>query len=123
VLEHQGRPNQPVVHIATLLQRRYKVAVLSNASVRLESRLANGWGDMERFDAVITSGRTGTTKDDVAIFGKAAAALSLAPESCFHVDDDRWNVETAKRAGFRAIHYDGNDRALEAGLRGAGLEW
>lgn len=123
VLEDHGQPNEPVVRIALLLQARYRVGVISNASARLETRLVNGWGEVKRFDTVVTSGRVGTTKDEVAIFRFAARQLGLPANACFHVDDDRWNVETARRAGFGGVHYSGDDEELDAALRKAGLEW
>ncbi len=123
VLEDYGRPNEPVVELARRLQETYKVGVLSNASVRLEARLQNGWGAIERFDAVITSGRTGLEKPFKPIYLYAAKALDLPPEACVHVDDSPGHVEGARRAGLHAIFYTGDTSALERELRELGLAW
>ena len=123
VLELNHQPNDPVVDLARRLNERYRIGVISNASVRLEERLQNGWGTIASFDAVITSGRTGGTKSGVAIFKHAAERVGLPPVSCVHIDDMPENVDGARRAGFNAVLYTGDFAALEEELRQIGMKW
>jgi HAD superfamily hydrolase (TIGR01509 family) len=123
VLEDRGRPQPGVTELASRLRRHYLVGVISNASERLEGRLRNGWGAIDGFDAVITSGRTGHQKPSAPIFGHAAWTLGLQPPACVHVDDSPGHVEGARHAGFHAVLFTGDIAASEDDLREIGLRW
>ena len=78
-----------------------RVAILSNASTRLEHDLAEA-GVTEHVDAVFSSARLGLAKPDPAIYLDVAAALGVAPGACLFVDDQAVNITGAREAGMFA---------------------
>lgn len=96
-----------------------RVAILSNASTRLEADL-EGEGVVDAVDAVLSSARLGLAKPDAAIFAAAAEALGVAPGECLFVDDQPVNVAGARAAGMAAEVFMGAP-ALATLLRHAGL--
>jgi putative hydrolase of the HAD superfamily len=79
----------------------HRVAILSNASTRLEHDLASA-GVTEQVDAVLSSARLGLAKPDPAIYVEAAAALAVEPGECLFVDDQAVNITGAREAGMAA---------------------
>lgn len=78
-----------------------RVAILSNASTRLEHDLAAA-GVTDEVDAVLSSARLGLAKPDPAIYVQAAAALGVEPGACLFVDDQATNITGAREAGMAA---------------------
>jgi putative hydrolase of the HAD superfamily len=87
-----------VLEIVRAARLRFTVALLSNATTRLEHDLASLGLDGE-FDAVFNSSRLGVAKPDPSIFQIACARLGTAPGQCAFIDDSLPNVEAAERAG------------------------
>ena len=112
-----------VVSLAERLRESYIVGVLSNSTLRLEKELLEGNGIHDIFHVVINSARVGIAKPDAGIYHHAAKAVGIEPSACVHIDDLPHNVEGAREAGFQAVHYAGDFAALEAALRGLGVEW
>lgn len=84
------------------------VDVLREAGVRT-ALVSNSWSDdyppevLERFDAVVISGRIGMRKPEPEIYLHAADALDVSPSACVFVDDFEVNVEAARKLGMRAV--------------------
>ena len=74
-------------------------------------------------DHAFLSFRLGLVKPDRAIFDRVAAELGLPPPTILFIDDNRINVDGARRAGWRAEVAKGPDEARAAlarhGLDGA----
>lgn len=80
-----------------------RCAVLSNFDHRLHGVLA-GLGLAERFEFVLLPGEAGAAKPDPAIFRLALAKLALpAPAVALVGDDERDDLEGARRAGLRGV--------------------
>jgi putative hydrolase of the HAD superfamily len=111
-----GAVDTEVLQVLRAERSRRRVALLSNATTRLEADLAALGLDRE-VDAVLGSARLGHAKPDAAAFHAACAALDLRPDECAFVDDSQVNVEAARRLGLRAHAFRGVDglvRFLEA---------
>ena len=104
------------------LHPRYRVGMISNATLTLESELRDHHGIHDLFEVIVNSARVGVAKPDPRIYHHAARALAVQPEACVHVDDLPHNIEGARQAGFGAVHYDGDLEALKAGLQDLGVE-
>jgi putative hydrolase of the HAD superfamily len=98
-----------VIDLVRATRSRVPVALLSNASTRLEEDLERS-GILEEFDAVVGSAAIGVTKPDPAAFLAAADRLGAAPSGCLVVDDVEANVAGARAAGMRAEVYVGPDQ-------------
>jgi len=85
----------------------HRVAILSNASTRLEADLAAS-GIAEAVDVVLSSARLGVAKPDPAIYAAAASALGVDPGECLFIDDQTANVHAARAAGMLAEVFMGS---------------
>jgi 2-haloacid dehalogenase len=65
---------------------------------------------------VTVSGEVGLIKPDVAIYQRHATDFSLEPAHTVFIDDSFPNVEGARAAGWKAVHFTGADQ-LKADLR------
>lgn len=105
------------------LRGRYRVGMISNATLTLEDELRDHHKIHDSFDIIVNSARVGFAKPDARIFHHAAESLRLAPSACVHVDDLPHNVVGAREAGFHGVLYEGDGVALSRELRALGLEW
>ncbi len=94
--------NARVVHLMRWLHRRYRTALLSNATIHLDTLLAEH-GLMDSFDTVINSARVGLRKPDPEIFRLTCDRLGLPPAQCLFVDDKERNTQVAVEMGMKAI--------------------
>jgi putative hydrolase of the HAD superfamily len=78
-----------------------RVAILSNATTRLEADLLS-CGVADEVDVVLSSARMGLAKPDAAIYQAAAEALGVAPAACLFIDDQSPNIDAAREVGMHA---------------------
>ena len=90
--------------LAYLKESGYKLAVASSTkAVHVERNLESA--DVRHyFDAVIGGDMVEKSKPEPDIFLKAAAALSIAPQDCYALEDSRNGLLSAHAAGCKAIH-------------------
>lgn len=115
--------DRPVVALVTALRARYRVGMISNATLSLEDELRDHHKVHHLFEVIVNSSRVGFAKPDARIFQHAADALGMEPAACVHIDDLPHNIAGAREAGFQALHYDGDAIALERELRSLGVKW
>lgn len=109
-----GEVDPAVVALLTAARRHVPVALVSNATSRLERDLA-ALGVAELVDAIVNTSRIGFAKPDVRVYQHAAARLGAEPSRCLFVDDAPGHVEGARAAGMTGVVYEGAD-ALRAML-------
>lgn len=66
-------------------------------------------GFLQRVDVLVDGSVTGVLKPDRAAFEAGAGALGVALSGLVFLDDLRWNVEGARRAGLTAFRVDITD--------------
>ena len=103
-----GTVDSEVLAVIRDERRRREVAILSNATTRLDSDLSR-LGLCEEVDHVINSSDLGVAKPDPLIFLRACELLHRAAEDCLFVDDTFANARAATSAGLRAHHYTNVD--------------
>jgi putative hydrolase of the HAD superfamily len=92
--------------LSELHQRGYRLGVISNWDLRLES-LLNRLNLSQYFDAIVLSIKVGATKPSQRIFECAVAALNSGPGEVLHIGDSlEEDVVGAERAGLRALLLD-----------------
>lgn len=96
--------NQQMVHIAQVLQRRYRTGLLSNALDDLETILER-WQVANLFDVVINSARVGVAKPNPQAFELAVAALGVPMREIVFIDDKLRNVQAARAFGLPTVHF------------------
>lgn len=107
-----------VIELLQEIRRTVPVALLSNASTRLQDDLeASGIDDA--FDAIVGSADIGVAKPDAGAFLAAAGAIGIAVDRCCFVDDLDANVAGARATGMRAERFTDLEalRALAIELR------
>jgi HAD superfamily hydrolase (TIGR01509 family) len=98
-------------------RRQCFVALLSNATTRLEADLAELGLDVE-FDAVFNSARLGVAKPDLAIFRRVLA--ELGHQTAVFCDDTAEHAQAACEAGLDGVHVP-DTAALRTALAVRGL--
>lgn len=94
-----------------------KIAVVSNWDLRLRPLLAQ-LGVMTWVDLIVVSAEEGVEKPDPEIFARTCTRLRVDPAHAIHVGDSiDADVEGARGAGLRALHF-GGDVADFAALSG-----
>jgi putative hydrolase of the HAD superfamily len=101
-----GRIDPDVLALAAAVREHKKVALLTNATTRLESELERHQLT-DAFDHIFNSSRIGYAKPDPRIYAEAVRRLGVAPGTCVFVDDNATHVEGARKAGWLAIRYTG----------------
>ncbi len=61
---------------------------------------------LDVFEAIVDATYTGILKPDPRAYDAVLQALSLPPEACVFVDDQKRNVDGAVAKGLRAVHFD-----------------
>lgn len=68
------------------------------------------------FDDLIVSGEVKLVKPDPAIYHLTLKRIGCLAEECVFIDDSLPNIETARRLGFHAIHFQ-SPRQVEAEIK------
>jgi putative hydrolase of the HAD superfamily len=114
--------NQAVIDLARSAKAHgLHVGMLSNAYSDLRPYLAP-FGILDVFDDVVISALVGMIKPDPAIYDLACSRLGVQPQRTLFIDDNRANVESARRFGLRALRYLGEHTLAYAAQR-LGLPW
>ncbi len=61
---------------------------------------------LDLFETIVDATYTGILKPDPRSYAAVTTALGLPAEACVFVDDQERNVEGARRASMRAVHFD-----------------
>lgn len=91
--------------IGSLRGHGYKVGLLSNDALTLETKLRDELNIYSIFDAVVISAQIGVMKPDPGAYAAAARVLAVPMSACVFIDDNAANVEGARRVGMQAVHY------------------
>ena len=99
-----GEVDQAVLDLLATARRHVPVALVSNATTRLEHDLAK-LGILDAVDVVINTAQLGVCKPDVRVLRHAAERVGASPGRCLFVDDSAGNVEAARTLGMTGVHY------------------
>jgi HAD superfamily hydrolase (TIGR01549 family) len=93
-----------------LAQRGVPLYGLSNMSAPVFEVLKNRHGHWDRFRGIVISGEIGLVKPEPEIFHHLAERYGLIPAETVFIDDHLPNIESARRLGFRTIHFAAADQ-------------
>ncbi len=113
------RVDNEVMDLARALHGQVRLAILSNATMRLEDHLGR-LGVVSYFDPIINSARVGLRKPDPRIFAHTLDALGVAPAAILFVDDKRRNTAVAEQFGVPSVLFD-RSATLASALTTRGL--
>lgn len=88
-----------------LVERGVPVYGLSNMSAPIFALLKSRHDHWSRFSGIVISGEVGLVKPEPEIFNHLAERYHLVPAETVFIDDHLPNIESARRLGFRTIHF------------------
>lgn len=99
-------PIQGTVDILqNLKQKGFPLYGLSNWSAETFPRARQKYTFFDLFDEIILSGEEGLIKPHQAIFNLLLNRIGYSASECLLIDDSQPNIDTAKKMGFRTIHF------------------
>lgn len=91
------------------LSRNFQLSILSNSDPINSVRYAmKGWYDL--FDPIVLSHEEGILKPDKKIFEIALKRIGRPPDECLLIDDEKINLETAKKLDMEGLLYEDIDK-------------
>jgi len=93
-----GSVDERVMDLVREAKRRWRVALLTNATSRLDDDL-DRLGLSTAFDAIFNSSELRVAKPDPRVFEIVCERLEAQPPDCLFVDDSPAHVAAAERAG------------------------
>jgi 2-haloacid dehalogenase len=103
-----------------LIASGHDVTMLTNFAADTFAEAREMYPFLNKPRGVTVSGEIGLIKPDVAIYQHHATDFSLEPARTVFIDDSFPNVEGARAAGWKAVHFTGAEQ-LKADLRGLGV--
>ncbi len=97
-----GRVDEEVLDLLIRARRHVPVALVSNATTRLERDL-EALGVTRAIDVVVNSCRIGIAKPDAGFYLAAAERVGVPANECLFVDDTPANVAAARALGMAAV--------------------
>lgn len=102
---HGESIDQATLTLAWRLRARYRIALLSNATILLPRRLQETTELAGLFDVTVISALEGMRKPNPDIYRLTCQRLNLAPEGCVFIDDKSRNTDVALALGMKAIEH------------------
>ena len=106
-------PNPPMIELMRELKGAGKRMAMLTNNVREWEPV---WRPMlpvdEIFETVVDSGFVGARKPEARIYEMTLERLDLPGRACLFVDDLLPNIEGARAAGLRAVHFQDNEQAI-----------
>lgn len=94
--------------VLSLVQRartRLRVAMLSNATDALETKLKHTYGVAHLFEPIVNSSQVGIAKPDPSIYHELLKRMRLEPGETVFIDDRAENVAAAAALGMHVIWF------------------
>ena len=105
-------PNEPVIQFATRLKEDgHRLFLLSNTNAWHADYFLARYPVFDLFEDRVFSHEENCAKPEPRIYEIAKTRFGVIPEQTVYIDDRLENVEAGKAAGFRSIHYQGQDLA------------
>jgi beta-phosphoglucomutase family hydrolase len=106
LLEERTEPTKGVIDlIRNLKQQGFKLGVATSGHRKLAHYYLKKLGIESFFDTVVCAEDITRSKPDPEIFLKAAERLGAEPSECLVIEDAKFGVEAAKKAGMKAVGY------------------
>jgi putative hydrolase of the HAD superfamily len=100
ILDEQIDPR--VVALAERVHRRYRTALLSNATVSYDQRWQQ-FGLVPLFDVMVNSARVGLAKPEPEVYRLTLDRLGVQPAEALFVDDKERNTRAAEALGMPSL--------------------
>ncbi|MDP3742407.1 MAG: HAD-IA family hydrolase [Candidatus Micrarchaeota archaeon] len=91
-----------MLKVAKKLKKKYGVHILSN-QMHFRTRFIRAHNDLSFFDAVVFSSEVGMMKPQKRIYRYMLRKIKCRPQQCLFIDNNKANVEAAKKLGINVI--------------------
>lgn len=95
------------------VRSKYKLAIISNDSIRWSKYLRDKFNINQYFDVISISGDLKIRKPDERIFWLTVEKLAVKAEECLYIDDRRGYLGAAKKVGINTILFNSRNVAYE----------
>lgn len=102
--------NRLLQEIKSVRSRGISAYLATNQEHARAAHLMDKLGLAGHFDGIYYSANLGCQKPDAAFFRNVEKAVGIPAQSLFLIDDNLENVEAAKRIGWKAALWTGDDR-------------
>lgn len=96
-------PNPPVWANLRRWRAQYRLALVNNGTSATFRRWVQKYGLDQVFDVLANSEEMGMRKPDPEFFLRVAKDLGIRSDRCVLIDDDKRNIDGARRSGLRAL--------------------
>lgn len=97
--------NKPMWDFHKTIKSHYKTAIINNGTESIFQEWKKIFRLSKEFTLVCNSTELGVKKPDPKIFLYCLNRLSILPEQCIFIDDDKRNTEAAAALGMHTIMY------------------
>jgi putative hydrolase of the HAD superfamily len=98
--------NEPMIRwVEDLHTAGFRTAIMSNMPLDLAEHLRAHFAWMQYFDHHIFSAEVRSTKPEPAIYQRGIRVLGVEPSEVLLIDDREENLEGARTAGIRGLHF------------------
>lgn len=104
--------DQNLLNLVQDLSKKYKLALLCNASDQILWPIFEQYKFVLYFDQIIISSEVGLSKPDPQIFNLTLTKLGKQPGECIFIDDSFENTTAAEQLGIRSLHYNDFERLV-----------
>ena len=105
--------NKEMINLIIELRKKYKIALLSNASGEFLNKILNRIDTDKVFDFIIISSEENMAKPDKEIFELLLSKMNIKAYNSIFVDDNILNVDAAKGVGIDAILFENVEQLKE----------
>jgi beta-phosphoglucomutase family hydrolase len=106
MLEEDIEPTKGIIDLLLLLKKKkIKLAVASSSHRKMIGHVLKKLKIIDLFDSIIGAEDINRSKPDPEIFLMSAKRLHVRPEECWVVEDSKFGVEAAKKAGMKCLGY------------------
>lgn len=103
--------NTDLLQKAESLKRRKKLYVFTTGSIQNEPELIMHLDPI--FEKIFTVNDIGFLKSDLEAYLELSKRIDIPPQEILFIDDTGENINAAKKAGFKVIHFKENRQVLK----------
>ncbi|HUI31442.1 MAG TPA: HAD family phosphatase [Candidatus Acidoferrales bacterium] len=114
--------NERLAAVLPILKKNYRLILLSNTNAIHKEHGWENYGFIRYFDKMVLSHEVGAVKPEEKIYRVVEAFTQKAPREHFYVDDISEYVSAAKKLGWTAIQFVGNENLFDEFTQ-KGIKW
>ncbi|MGO9481662.1 MAG: HAD family hydrolase [Candidatus Kryptoniota bacterium] len=105
--------NEELVAVLPALKRKYKLVLMSNTNAIHQKYGWGGYKFLKSFDRLILSHEVGAVKPEKKIYKAVEAFTGKPAREHFYVDDIAEYISAARKLGWDAVQFVGNEKLFE----------